>query len=257
MSNYLKVNTPMSNVTFFLTSCKRHDLLKVCLETFVKHNTYEIEHGIIVEDSDMDLEWVREILPFKRLDLINTAGRQGQLRNIDTYYPMIETEYVFHCEDDFVFIRDGFIEDSLKILEADDCCINVWLTQYEQEWEDPSKGHKTIPPYHRQFTLDDLTFWNVNNIIDGEWGLGFTFQPSVHRMEDWSRYGGYEAIIDHIAPWCNKMDGAQVERNLCRHYIMDGFHTFMLAGPGDKEDGYVNTTGYQRHVEIVNQSTTL
>jgi hypothetical protein len=256
MSNYLKVNTSMSNVTFFLTSCKRHDLLKVCLETFVKHNTYEIEHGIIVEDSDMDLEWVREILPFKRLDLINTAGRQGQLANIDKYYPMIETDYVFHCEDDFVFIRDGFIEDSLKILEADDCCINVWLTQYEPEWEDPSKGHKTIPPYHRQFTLDDLTFWNVNNIIEGEWGLGFTFQPSVHRMEDWSRYGGYEAIIDHIAPWCNKMDGAQVERNLCRHYIMDGFHTFMLAGPGDKEDGYVNTTGYQRHVEIVNQSST-
>jgi hypothetical protein len=256
MSNYLKVNTSMSNVTFFLTSCKRHDLLKVCLETFVKHNTYEIEHGIIVEDSDMDLEWVREILPFKRLDLINTAGRQGQLANIDKYYPMIETEYVFHCEDDFVFIRDGFIEDSLKILEADDCCINVWLTQYETEWEDPSKGHKTIPPYHRQFTLDDLTFWNVNNIIEGEWGLGFTFQPSIHRMEDWSRYGGYEAIIDHVAPWCNKMDGAQVERNLCRHYIMDGFHTFMLAGPGDKEDGYVNTTGYQRHVEIVNQSST-
>jgi hypothetical protein len=256
MSSYLKVNTPMSNVTFFLTSCKRHDLLKVCLETFVKHNTHPIEHGIIVEDSDMDLEWVREILPFKRLDLINTAGRQGQLANIDKYYPMIETEYVFHCEDDFVFIRDGFIEDSLKILKADDCCINVWLTQYEPEWEDPSKGHKTIPPYHRQFTLDDLTFWNVNNIIDGEWGLGFTFQPSVHRMEDWSRYGGYEAIIDHIAPWCNKMDGAQVERNLCRHYIMDGFHTFMLAGPNDKEDGYVNTTGYQRHVEIVNQSST-
>jgi hypothetical protein len=246
----------MSNVTFFLTSCKRHDLLKVCLETFVKHNTFEIEHGIIVEDSDMDLEWVREILPFKRLDLINTAGRQGQLANIDKYYPMIETEYVFHCEDDFVFIRDGFIEDSLKILEADDCCINVWLTQYEPEWEDPSKGHKTIPPYHRQFALDDLTFWNVNNIIEGEWGLGFTFQPSVHRMEDWSRYGGYESIIDTVAPWCNKMDGAQVERNLCRHYIMDGFHTFMLAGPGDKEDGYVNTTGYQRHVEIVNQSST-
>lgn len=240
----------MHNVTFFLTSCKRHDLLKVCLETFVKHNTYPIEHGIIVEDSDMDLEWVREILPFARLDLINTAGRQGQLKNIDTYYPLIETEYVFHCEDDFVFVRDGFIEPSIKILEADDCCINVWLTQYETEWEDPANGHRTIPPYHRQFALDNVTFWNVNNIIDGEWGLGFTFQPSVHRLEDWSRYGGYEAIIDHVAPWCNKMDGAQVERNLCRHYIMDGFHTFMLAGPGDKESGYVNTTGYQRHVNL-------
>jgi len=246
----------MSDVTFFLTSCKRHDLLKICLESFVKHNTYPIEHGIIVEDSDQSLEWVREILPFKKLDLINTPGRQGQLANIDKYYPLIQTPYVFHCEDDFVFIRDSFIEHSKKILEADDCCINVWLTQYEREWEDHSKGHRTIPPYHRQFKLDDLTFWNVNNIMDGEWGLGFTFQPSLHRVEDWERYGGYSAIIDHIAPWCNKMDGAQVERNLCRHYIMEGFHTFMLAGPGDKEDGYVNTTGNDRHVKIVNKGTT-
>ena len=247
----------MSNVTFFLTSCKRHDLLKVCLETFVKHNTYPIEHGIIVEDSDMDLEWVREILPFAKLDLINTAGRQGQLKNIDTYYPLIGTPYVFHCEDDFVFIRDSFIEPSIKILEADDCCINVWLTEYDPAWEPTSRdpnnltNHaRILPPYHRQFNLDDTTFWNVNNCMHGEWGLGFTFQPGVHRMEDWSRYGGYEAIIDHVAPWTNKLDGAQVERNLCRHYIMDGFHTFMLAGPNDKQDGYVNTTGHQRHVAL-------
>jgi len=92
--------------------------------------------------------------------------------------------------------------------------------------------------------------------MHGEWGLGFTFQPSLHRVEDWSRYGGYGSIIDYVAPWCNKMDGAQVERNLCRHYIMEGFHTFMLAGPNDKQDGYVNTTGHTRHVEIVNQGTT-
>jgi len=238
----------MSDVTFFLTGCKRHDLLKVCLETFVKYNTYPIDHGIIIEDSDMDIEWIRKILPFSKLDLINTPSRQGQLKNIDTYYPLITTPYVFHCEDDFVFIRSSFIEPSKKILEADHLCVNVWLTQYEHEWEDPSKGHKTIPPDHRQFTLDDITFWNVNNIMEGEWGLGFTFQPSLHRMENWRCYGGYTSIIDRIAPWCNKMDGAQVERNLCRHYIIEGFHTFMLAGPGDKEEGYVNTTGHHRHV---------
>jgi hypothetical protein len=263
MSNYLKVNTRMSDTTLFLTSCKRHDLLKVCLETFVKHNTYPIEHGIIVEDSDMDLEWIREILPFKRLDLINTAGRQGQLANIDRYYPLIQTPYVFHCEDDFVFIRDSFIEPSKRILEEDDSCINVWLTEYDPAWESTSQdptnltNHaRILPPYHRQFQLDDITFWPVANVMHGEWALGFTFQPSLHRVEDWSRYGGYGSIIDHVAPWCNKMDGAQVERNLCRHYIMEGFHTFMLAGPGDKQDGYVNTTGHQRHVEIVNKGTT-
>ena len=247
----------MNNVTFFLTSCKRHDLLKVCLESFEKYNTYPIERGIIIEDSDMDIEWTRDILKsIPNLELINTGGRQGQLKNIDRCYAMIDTEYVFHCEDDFVFIREGFIEPSIKILEHDPACINVWLTQYYPEWELDSKADnltnhgRTLPPYHRQFKLDDITYWNVNNVIYGEWGLGFTFQPAVHRLEDWRRYGGYQSIIDTVAPWCNRLDGGQVERNLCRHYVMDGFRTFMLAGPGDKQDGYVNTTGHQRHVNL-------
>jgi hypothetical protein len=239
----------MSDVTFFLTSYKRHDLLKTCLETFVQHNTYPIEHGIIVENSDLDLEWIRDILPFKRLDLIHCPNQYHQIHKIDAYYPTIQTPYVFHCDADMEFYRDGFIEPSKRIMEHDPWCINVWLSRYERSWEvslqpeNLTYANRVIPPYHRQYRLDDITYWPVNNCMHGEWGLGFTFQPSLHRMEDWSRYGGYESILQRVAPWVNRMDGGQVERNLCRHYIMEGFHTRMLAGPGDKEEGYVRDVG--------------
>lgn len=241
----------MSNVTFFLTSCKRHDLLKICLESFEKYNTYPIERGIIIEDSDQDISWCRDILKsIPNLELINTGGRQGQIRNIDRCYATIDTKYVFHCEDDFEFIKPSFIEPSIKILEAEPKCINVWLTGYEKEWEDPNSTHHQIPPDHRQFNLDGITYWNVNSITIGEWGLGFTFQPSIHRVEDWRNVGGYENLIRQYAPWANLFDGGQTERNIARYYVDQGYHTRMFAGPNDNESGYVRSTGIGHHVPL-------
>lgn len=238
----------MSNITFFLTSCKRHDLLKICLESFEKYNTYPIQRGIIIEDSAEDISYAKDILKsIPQLEIINTSGRKGQLKNIDRCFAMIDTEYVFHCEDDFVFHKSSFIEPSIKILKSDPKCINVWLSPYLRAWETDTR---ILPKDHRQLTLDDTTYWPVNNPIEGEWGLGFTFQPAVHRLADWKKYGGYEAIIDRVAPWCNKLDGGQVERNLARHYILEGYHTFMLAGPNDNEQGYMDNTGTTRHVPL-------
>jgi hypothetical protein len=249
----------MSDVTFFLTSCKRHDLLKICLETFNEFNTYPIDRGIIIEDSDMDIEWCRDILTqIPNLELINTGGRKGQIRNIDRCFATIDTKYVFHCEDDFQFTKAGFIEPSIKILEAEPRCINVWLTPYEDGWKDPNGGHyhyfnpDRTPIEHVQHELDGIKYWNVNNPIIGEWGLGFTFQPAIHRVDDWKRYGGYENIIKETAPWANIFDGGQTERNLARHYVNEGFHTRMFAGPGDP-DGYVTSTGHLRHVPLPTQ----
>jgi hypothetical protein len=239
----------MSDITFFLTSCKRHDLLRICLETFEQYNTCPIERGIIIEDSDMDISWCKDVLKsIPNLELINTGGRQGQVRNIDRCYATIDTKYVFHCEDDFTFTRAGFVEASLKVLEAEPMCINVWLTGYEKEWEAPGRNH--LPPDHRQFNLDGVTYWNVKSYVSGEEGLGFTFQPSVHRIGDWRSVGGYENLIKSYAPWANMFDGGQTERNIARYYINQGYHTRMFAGPNDNEEGYVYNTGQTRHVPL-------
>lgn len=250
----------MNNVTFFLTSCKRHDLLKICLESFNKYNTYHIERGIIIEDSDQDISWCKDVLTnIPNLELINTGGRKGQIRNIDRCYAMIDTPYVFHCEDDFQFIKSGFIEPSIKVLEAESKCINVWLTPYDHSWEDPNSTHYHLFDEKRnrikqtQFNLDGVTYWNVNNPIIGEWGLGFTFQPSLHRIEDWRKYENYETLLKKVAPWANLFDGGQTERNLARHYILEGYHSRMFAGPNDNEEGYVISTGHLRHVPLPSQ----
>jgi hypothetical protein len=248
----------MSDVTFFLTSCKRQDLLKICLESFEKYNTYPIQRGIIIEDSPMDIEWTRDILKsIPNLELINTGGRQGQVKNIDRCYADIHTEYVFHCEDDFEFTRPGFIEASKTVLEEEPGCINVWLTPYEKAWENPNDTHnQLLDPVtrekidHRQHRIGNVTYWNINSCTQGEWGLGFTFQPSLHRMRDWRMVGGYAHLLSTHAPWANVLDGGQTERNIARYYVEQGYHAHMFAGPEDNEMGYCNGIGYQRHVPL-------
>jgi hypothetical protein len=241
----------MSDVTFFLTSCKRHDLLKDCLTSFEKFNTYPINRGIIIEDSDEDISYARDILKsIPNLELINTGGRKGQIRNIDRCYATITTPYVFHCEDDFLFHKAGFIEPSVKVLAADPTCINVWLTPFLHHWyQDPY----VLPKDHRQLNIDGVTCWPVNNPVVGEWGLGFTFQPAVHRVADWRKHNGYESLINAHAPWANIFDGGQTERNIARYYNEQGYRTYMFAGPNDCEDGYVTNTGQTRHVPLPKQ----
>lgn len=240
----------MSDVTFFMTSCKRHDLLKICLESFEKYNTYPIERGIIIEDSPVDISWAKDILKsIPNLEIINTGGRKGQIRNIDQCYATINTPYVFHCEDDIEFTRSGFIEASKTVMEARPTCINVWLMGYEKEWEDPSKGHDQLPPDYREHDVNGVKCYNMNNITRGEWGLGFTFQPSLHRMEDWTKIVNYKSLLKHYAPWANLFDGGQTERNIARYYVEAGYHTMMLAGPDDL-NGYYQGLGHSRHVPL-------
>jgi hypothetical protein len=238
----------MSDVTFFMTSCKRHDLLKITLESFEQYNTYPISRGIIIEDSPIDISWAKNILKsIPNLEIINTAGRRGQIRNIDQCYSTIDTPYVFHCEDDIRFTRSGFIESSKSILDYMPTCINVWLMGYEKVWEDPSKGYKHLPPDYREHNINGVKCYNMNNIIHGEGGLGFTFQPSLHRMDDWRKIGSYENLLTQYAPWANLFDGGQTERNIARYYVEAGYRTMMLAGPDDL-NGYYTDIGSGRHV---------
>ena len=38
---------------------------------------------------------------------------------MDTY-KKVKTPYIFHCEDDWVYTRNKFIEDSFKIMSTDE-----------------------------------------------------------------------------------------------------------------------------------------
>ena len=52
---------------------------------------------------------------YPNLTWLLTGEHVGQLAAIDMAYSLVETEYIFHSEDDWLYIKPGYIEESLEI----------------------------------------------------------------------------------------------------------------------------------------------
>ncbi|MBK6807259.1 MAG: hypothetical protein IPG84_21505 [Betaproteobacteria bacterium] len=50
------------------------------------------------------------------IELIVNDPPVGQMTSIDRAYALVDTPYVFHCEDDWRFFRSGFVEESRVVL---------------------------------------------------------------------------------------------------------------------------------------------
>ena len=105
----------MNDVSLVITSCGRFDLLERTLDSFFEYNIYPIKKVIITEDSTEGKKLEKLVSKYKdqNFKLIINETREGQLKSIDKAYNEVDTEYVFHCEDDWEFLKEGFIEKSI------------------------------------------------------------------------------------------------------------------------------------------------
>ena len=208
-----------NTVTFVLTSCGRFDLLERTLSSFIKYNDAPIARYILVEDSGDEsiLQLVAKI-PHD-IDLIINRPKLGQLASIDLAYSTITTPYIFHCEDDWEFTRGGFIQESMRLLEAFDDVVMVAL-----------RSPADAPPEaleHPVEHLNDIGYRRMSSASRPDW-FGMSFNPGLRRLKDYQRIGSYVAIGE--------------EKNLSRYYKSLGYRMVML------EDGGVFHLGNKRTV---------
>lgn len=166
------------NYTLAVTSCDRHDLLKITLDTFVATCGVFPSETIIYEDSVKPRPTFLDSY-FPRLGKItwlSDGRRRGQAYAIDRIYSEVKTEYVFHTEDDWEFHESGFINESFHIL-----CRNpdISMVALRSDWNHPliddpeGRGFKIAEPY-----------WG------GDWG-GTCWNPGLRRVSDFRRFGNY------------------------------------------------------------------
>ncbi len=174
-------------VTFVLTSCGRVDLLEKTIESFEKFNTYPIKRGIITEDScDEEVyKQVRELFG-DRYDIMCNAQKKGQMQSIRDAYETIDTEYAFHCEDDWEFYKEGFIEEAFAILASDEKITQVLLRTQENLNRD-----ENFFTFGELQQVEQYGFRRVYPTADFEWG-SFSFNPGLKRMADYHKLGGYD-----------------------------------------------------------------
>lgn len=175
----------MKEITVVITSCNRPDLLERTFNSFIKTNTYQIKKYIIIEDSGKIgiNDFLKET--YKDLDilLIYNEKNIGQLKSIDKAYSYIDTEYIFHCEEDWEFYKPKYIEYSLEILENEPKIFQCWLREDGDTNGHPIEtiNHNINGVNYRLVTLNYLGVWH-----------GFSFNPTLIRYNDYKIIGPYE-----------------------------------------------------------------
>lgn len=181
-------NKSMDTVTLVITSCARMDLLEKTLASFHQWNSYPLSQVIVTEDSPYgdkaqvlldQYDWACPV------HLIANGERIGQLASIDKAYAANTSDYVFHCEDDWEFCRNGFIEDSLDVLKSDASIFCVWL-------RDRSEFPDTLFSGEPYKTADgDVVGEKVVKEV-------CSFNPSLRRTVDFPKYLPLVQYLDEI-----------------------------------------------------------
>jgi len=221
----------MKKVTLVITCCKRTDLLKKTLESFVQMNTYPIEEAILIEDSDQTgiNDFTKDILPFPTTCVYNEKNI-GQIESIDKAYNLVKTPYIFHCEDDWEFFNPGFIEKSFEVLEKDPKVVTIQLRAHHDTNGQPVE-ETNLGGYHYLARNYDR-FWH-----------GFTLNPGLRRLSD---YNIVKPFTESCKPYMEGF-GHPNETDISRIYNNLGYRGAIL----EKKEGYVRHIGYGRHMPRV------
>lgn len=211
---------PAKEVTVILTSCGRFDLLRITLDSFFKHNTYDIAEFFIYEDSGLPVpQELKDDYPV--IKWIEVAERTGQIEALDSLWSLVRTPYAFCMEDDWETLRPGFIEASMEILEAEPKVMQVWLIHPE-----PNNQHP-------------ITWGNKYGIMKAGNGIysGIRFNPSLKRKADYDLIAPFSkhTTFDPAKAWKSEATIAKVYTNL-------GFKAAIL------KDVYIVHRGQNRHV---------
>jgi len=210
-------------VTVVITACNRPALLQQTLTSFFEFNTYPISKIIVVEDGGIPgvNDALKELYHDKNIVWLDNETNLGQAPSIDKAYSLAETPYIFHCEEDWEFYNGGFIEESLKVLEAETNIMQVWIRA-----ENDTNGHP----------LEDYKGYK-SPILNhaGRWH-GFTFNPGLRRLADYKKIGLY-------TNYSTGKSFAAAEAEIGKAYKENGFRAVCLPG-----DGYVKHIGNAHNI---------
>lgn len=227
----------MSQITMVVTCCGRIDLLEKTLDSFFRYNTYPIKKVIITEDSGIpqDFSRTQKIIPCD-LEIIENKINIGQIASIDKAYALVDTDYIFHCEEDWEFYNSGFIEKSFEILNTNPKLITVWLRSYQD-----TKNHAIM--LDEKFDLSNNDYYYLMDGARKKHWCGFTFNPGLRRTSDCMIFHPYNQLEVR-----KEKNGLLLmgEIDLSIYYQELGYRAAITS----KSGGYVRHIGGKRHVPL-------
>jgi hypothetical protein len=227
-----------AEITVVITSCGRQELLERTLDSFFKYNTYPIREFLVMEDGEAEknrrLQGKYHPYNFRWL---STGKRIGQIAAIDAAYGSVDTEFIFHCEDDWEFTSPAFIEKSLDVLCSNPGILQVWLRALADTNSHPVMDYLLFAgnvPYRLLQPGHHTEEW-------GTWH-GFSFNPGLRRRCDYTSIGSFGSFDPD-----RRKRSFEIEREVSDVYLKRGLLAAILADNGGH--GYVRHIGWGCRVQ--------
>jgi hypothetical protein len=169
-------------VTFTITSCNRIDLLEKTINSFMLINNYEIDEFILSDDSGD--EKISNHIKNKygdKFKIISNNPRIGLSKSLDNLFSNAKNEFIFHCEDDWMFdVNPNFISDSLDILNEN---LDIHQVSVRHNYNNPHKpiGDKQYTSTSVEYYILSQDFISISNQI---WN-GYSWNPGLRRKSDY------------------------------------------------------------------------
>jgi hypothetical protein len=190
----------------------------------MKLNTYPISKYLLNEDSG-NKDVIKKIIDRYGdiFHIIRSPKNEGLLKSVDNLYSLVETPYIFHCEDDWLFKSNpNFIKESLDILEDNSNINQVWIRE-------------GIPTNWLEFK--NKNFSMVKQSHFGDW-CGFSFNPGLRRLSDYKRIfpNGYNSLNVHGT------NSALSEHECNQVAAINGYRAAIINNPACKHSGEGKST---------------
>jgi hypothetical protein len=201
------VHASEANVTLCITMGRRPALLRETLRSLASV-TAELPILAVNDFGDeLTNAVLHELCPHARL--LNLPGHLGHHRVVDRMYSEVQTEFILHCEDDWLFSTSELLSRSLPLLTSSPRASQVCF----RDIRDIAGFGDRIPKLATKIDQGALALTEVHD----QW-FGFTFNPHLIRRSLWESLGGYAAF--------------KKERHISRALRAQGLHTAYLATGG-------------------------
>jgi hypothetical protein len=122
---------------------------------------------------------------FREVEWISTHHPVGLIAAVDYAYSRVQTPYILHVEAGWRFLRAGFLEPSIVVLQSNPKCVQVHLRSADDLAGHPVEAHTYCDHgvRWRRLALDYSS-------PAGRWH-GFSFDPGLRRLSDYVAIGGY------------------------------------------------------------------
>lgn len=185
------------NIVFTCTTFNRMDLFIKTIDSFLStcKDKDLISRWLIGDDgsSEQDLQNIASLYPFVE---IFRNPKKGQAANLNNLWSKVDTEWFFHCEDDWLFTRkDNYIRKLFDIIEKENNVRNATLRHWEgktklcRSKEAREKFEYVIHHYDPDASLEE------SFCTDCYW-CGYTLNPGLQHKPTINLLGKYDESIN-------------------------------------------------------------